>query len=100
MLGPFPDLIWDDHLAAIAEGESICMFTDGVTEAGGDEPSLQFGDQRVRECLRQSCCCSAEEISAKLLEACRSHVSDAPFDDDLTIAVVRILSVDDDVAAD
>jgi len=64
-------------------------FTDGVTEAlnpAGDE----FGEERLKELLRNTIGAPASEISKTLSETMRQWIGHAEQHDDLTFVIVAM----------
>jgi sigma-B regulation protein RsbU (phosphoserine phosphatase) len=83
---------------AIAPGELLVMYTDGVTEAFSPEDEI-FGEERLLEAIQEIAACSDEaeplsHLSARdILEAIDRNVEqfigDAPQSDDLTLVVLK-----------
>ncbi len=90
LLGPFPDLKWADYTVTLRKSDVLCLYTDGVTEAGGDAPKKQFGEERIIACLRAKCSESAEVIKSHICETCKQFVGGQPFDDDWTLIVLKM----------
>ncbi len=90
LLGPFPDLEWTDYNVTLINGDVLCLYTDGVTEAGGDEPQKQFGEERIITCLKEKCNEPAEAIKSYIYETCKQFVGGQSFDDDLTLLVLKM----------
>jgi sigma-B regulation protein RsbU (phosphoserine phosphatase) len=71
----------------LAPGDSLVMFTDGVSEAengeGQELSPMQFADR-----LSKLHGARAEQITQALEEAVLQHVGDAPLADDVTLVVV------------
>ena len=89
LLGPFPDLEWTDYNVTLRDGDVLCLYTDGLTEAGGDEPQKQFCEERIIACLKGKCTESAEAIKTHLYESCKQFVAGQSFDDDWTLLVLK-----------
>ncbi|MCU0227527.1 MAG: SpoIIE family protein phosphatase [Bryobacterales bacterium] len=73
---------------AIAPGDILVIYTDGVSEAVNlaDE---EFGEQRLLEIVRQLRHLSARTIVDGIFQAIEYHVGDAPQHDDITLMVVK-----------
>ncbi len=71
----------------LAPGDSLVMFTDGVSEAengeGQELSPMQFADR-----LSKLHGARAEQVTQALEEAVLQHVGDAPLADDVTLVVV------------
>ena len=84
MLGP-PRLHSVDRL--LHPGESLVLFTDGVTEARRSDGEF-YGEDRLRECLRRTHGSSAESVA----EAVRDEAidfQDGVSRDDIAVLVLR-----------
>ena len=91
ILGVRPDAVYATGRTALAPGESIYVFTDGVTEAADSEGEL-FAEARLEAVLRAGAGCStAAEIVKSVGEAVRGFVGTALPSDDITMLAVRRL---------
>src|SRR5215470_1540465 len=91
ILGVRPDAVYNTARTALAPGESIYVFTDGVTEAANLEGEL-FAEARLESVLRAaSGCTSAAAIVKSVGEAVRGFVGTALPSDDITMLTVRRL---------
>jgi len=78
-----------DHEATLRTGDTLILYTDGVTEALSPDDAL-FGEQRLRDTIRSLCGRqSAQETLDGIVGAVADFVGDAPLSDDLTLMVVR-----------
>src|SRR5258705_7480472 len=82
ILGVRPDAVYASGRMSLAPGESIYVFTDGVTEAANQEGDL-FAEARLEAVLRDAAGCStAADIVKSVAEAVRGFVGAAlPSDD-------------------
>jgi sigma-B regulation protein RsbU (phosphoserine phosphatase) len=91
ILGVRPDAVYAAGRATLAPGESIYVFTDGVTEAANSEGEF-FAEARLEAVLGAGAACSsAAEIVKAVGEAVRSFVGTALPSDDITMLAVRRL---------
>jgi sigma-B regulation protein RsbU (phosphoserine phosphatase) len=91
ILGVRPDAVYATGRTALAPGESIYVFTDGVTEAADSEGEL-FAEPRLEAVLAAGAACSsAAEIVKAVGDAVRSFVGAALPSDDITMLAVRRL---------
>jgi sigma-B regulation protein RsbU (phosphoserine phosphatase) len=91
ILGVCPDAVYNTGRTALAPGESIYVFTDGVTEAANGDGEF-FAEARLEAVLRAGAGCStAAEIVKSVGEAVRGFVGTALPSDDITMLVVRRL---------
>jgi len=87
VLGLFPGQEYTDETLDLAAGESLVLYTDGVSEATDAAGGL-FGAERLEACLTGGAP-TAEGIVARVLAAVRAFVGAAPQSDDITILAVR-----------
>ena len=69
-------------------GETLVLFTDGVSEALDPNDDL-FGEERLLEYLRDSPDRDARDTALGVLDAVRRHAAGAKQSDDITIVSVR-----------
>jgi len=91
ILGVRPDAVYATGRASLAPGESIYVFTDGITEAANEQGEL-FAEARLEAVLRAAAGCStAAEIVTAVAQAVRGFVGSALPSDDITMLAVRRL---------
>ena len=88
VLGLFPGRDYQSSTLELAAGDSLVLFTDGVTEAA-DPASVLFGEERLRACLASGAGQTAADTVDQLLRAVRGFAAGAPQSDDITIVTVR-----------
>ena len=71
-----------------APGETLVLFTDGVSEAFDPDQQL-FGEERLVEHLARKPGRNAKETTESVLEAVRRHAAGAKQSDDITVVSVR-----------
>ncbi len=74
----------------LSEGESLFLYTDGLTEAENAENQL-YGETRLLEATAHLTGFSAKEQVDKVEVSVREHVADAPQSDDLTILNIKYM---------
>jgi CHASE2 domain-containing sensor protein len=87
-LGPFASMEWSDSVAQLSPGDLLCLYTDGVSEAGVNV-SNQFGEDGILRSLQERSTTSQEALD-RLLQSCREFVKNRPFEDDWTAVILRI----------
>jgi len=87
ILGVFDDTELSDHTVELCPGDSVVLYTDGVTERvfAGEV----FGSSRLAEVLAASAGLSAERIADSVHRAVVEFGSEAPRDD-LALVVLRV----------
>jgi len=82
-IGAVPDTEYDEQTISLNPGDTVTIFTDGVTEAMNAEKAL-FGIQRVFQAMsgpQQG----ARAVVDKLLDDIQKWAGDTPQSDDLTV---------------
>ena len=88
VLGVFPHQMFTAGAAQLAPGDSVILFTDGVTEAcdaAGDE----YGDLRLLRLLEENRAASASALQEKIL-ASTSEFCGGRWHDDATLLVLSV----------
>ncbi|HUP59296.1 MAG TPA: PP2C family protein-serine/threonine phosphatase [Thermoanaerobaculia bacterium] len=81
---------YEEHETAIAPGDRIVLFTDGVSEAGvGGE---LFGEQRLEELVVANRDANAPALQQSVVDAATSFAG-GELEDDLTLVVVAVSNV-------
>ncbi len=88
LLGAFGAIRLEDRHIRLAPGDTLVLYTDGVTEAR-DRVGRLFGERRLRANLTANAAGSAEETAQAVLNAVSDFVGNIPPSDDLTLVVVR-----------
>ncbi len=86
-LGVMGDLIWKQKVVRLLPGDTLVMYTDGVTDAQ-DQRGQFYGEQRLLNVIRH-CACPAQETLEAILQDVRSFTGGMPQADDITLLVVR-----------
>ena len=97
MLGvahPAPGILagaaYKSDLTFLNPGDTLVLFTDGVTEAGTDD--LAVGEERLRALVGALASASAEEVADSILRDCFDHrAANTRRRDDVAVMVVRVL---------
>jgi sigma-B regulation protein RsbU (phosphoserine phosphatase) len=90
ILGVRPDAVYTTGQLSLAPGESVYVFTDGVTEANNAAGEL-FSEERLEGVLRTAAGHPSAEIVKSVTEAVRAFVGNALPSDDITMLAVRRL---------
>jgi serine phosphatase RsbU (regulator of sigma subunit) len=90
VLGILPDLPYDEFPLQINPGDMVAIYSDGVTEATGEDGS-EFGQERLAELLAARRGESAQEIVHSVTEAVASWCTSEVAEDDITLMVARRL---------
>lgn len=88
VIGLLPGNQISDETLELQPGQTLVLFTDGVSEAFSAEQEL-FGEQRLIAQLAAQPGASARETALGVLEAVRRHAAGAKQSDDITLVSVR-----------
>lgn len=86
-LGVMEGYPYDVIKRRIEPGETIVLYTDGVSEAMNPNSDL-YGMERLRELVHSSSAGKAEELGKTILADVRKFASGRPQNDDITIMVI------------
>ena len=87
--GLFGDFLYEGQECDLAQGTSLFLYTDGVTEAENKENSL-YSDERLLDLLSKQRCqipCTMVDV---VLDDVNKHVDGAEQSDDITIMSIII----------
>jgi serine phosphatase RsbU (regulator of sigma subunit) len=87
-LGAWSSSSFDERTITIASGESLLLYTDGLTEAFNLEGDM-FGEERLLRAIGWQASTSAEDMLKTVETALDEFIADAPPSDDLTMLAVR-----------
>jgi sigma-B regulation protein RsbU (phosphoserine phosphatase) len=91
-LGLAPDDVFSavlaDHAEPFVPGDSIVLYTDGITEAPNEE-GKEFSGARLADAARNLRHRSAREINEGILEHVLQFTGQAPQRDDFTLLTVK-----------
>jgi sigma-B regulation protein RsbU (phosphoserine phosphatase) len=88
ILGAFPQATFEEETIQLDPGDTLVVFSDGVTEALSTEGS-EFGDERLQSCLETHRKLTSLALLDCLLRAVREFSVGAAQSDDLTALVLR-----------
>ncbi len=90
-IGIFDDAEYDQVKFSLDPGDSLILCTDGVLEATNAQGE-QFGQTRMMDAVTAGSA-QTQHVAARIQEAVRTHVGDAPQIDDLTLILCGIRDV-------
>ena len=90
ILGVRPHAVYTTGRLALAPGDGVYLFTDGVTEANNAAEEL-FGEMRLEAVLRAADGAPCAEIVKSIAQAVRGFVGNALPSDDITMLAIRRL---------
>jgi len=90
IVGVFDDLEYQEDTLQLEQGDTLVMFTDGVTEAADAEYN-EFGANRLDNILMQHANANSQQIVEAIKAGIKEFVGDAEQSDDITMLVVKRL---------
>lgn len=88
VMGAFADSRYEQREVAIASGDRMLLFTDGVTEAC-NALGEEFGEERLLELLSETEGCSAATVRGRVMNAVRGFCGNR-FADDAALLVLVV----------
>lgn len=88
LLGVLPEAEYEQAIADLEPGALLCLFTDGIVEAGGGEGE-EFGEQRLEELIRAHAGESAADIARVIDREATLWSQGRGEPDDRTVIVVK-----------
>jgi sigma-B regulation protein RsbU (phosphoserine phosphatase) len=88
-LGMFPAQAYEEQKVAIAPGEILGLYTDGIVESRKAGESEEYGDERLARKLREHGDRPAHEILDRVFEDVFGYSACTEAGDDMTLVVVK-----------
>jgi sigma-B regulation protein RsbU (phosphoserine phosphatase) len=88
VLGQQPEWQYHDSQVTLSAGDRLVLYTDGITEAGGDS-SEEFGEERLRTLFQTFPTAGAKELLAAILSNVTTHCQNT-FADDATCLILSV----------
>ncbi len=89
-LGLMPDAVYTASEATLEAGDSLVMYTDGITEAANPEEE-EFGRERLVAVCQEHSGESPKELASSIEAVVDEFVEGVPYHDDRTLVIVRRL---------
>ena len=87
-LGVFEDAKFGQRQLDLKTGETLLVYTDGVTEAMNPKREL-FGEDRLKEAVRGQALLSAEQLAQKVVADVARYANGAEPSDDITLLAIK-----------
>jgi sigma-B regulation protein RsbU (phosphoserine phosphatase) len=88
ILGKFIHLDYDTRKVRLQPGDTLFLYTDGVSEAM-DAENNQYGDERLKSYLETVVGSDIEAIVKGNMGDLKKHTGEAPQSDDITLLALR-----------
>ncbi|MEE9495083.1 MAG: SpoIIE family protein phosphatase [Desulfobacterales bacterium] len=92
-LGIFEDTEFKEARQEIAPGQIIVMATDGIWEARNPKGAM-FSKDRIHKIIRRNATKTANDIQNAVLDSLKRFQKDVKLEDDMTLVVIKITSVE------
>ncbi len=90
LLGAFPDMPYGDGIVTLDAGDTLVLFTDGVTEAwSATDHDDEYGEDRLLARIQAHATDPAQAVLDAVREEVRTFTGGGTLDDDLTIVVLK-----------
>ncbi len=89
-IGIDPAETFQEATVQLAPGDTLLLYTDGITEAAGDSIADQFGADRLKGALSEGPTCP-QDVIHRIREQVRRHQRGNSPADDQTLVAVRVL---------
>ena len=86
VLGPTPNATFNRGYVGLRQGDVLCLFTDGITEALG-ATGEEFGLSRLEQLIRENRDASAQQITDIIFRTVEAWCPEA--EDDRTVVIVK-----------
>lgn len=94
LVGAFNGMEYDEETVQLASGDSLLVFTDGVTESSRiDEVNSQnvyYGEERLAEVFRNSQGLQDDQAIALIMNDLETFRGSTAFDDDISLLMVSV----------
>ncbi len=87
VLGPMMDTVYQTEQAWLKAGDTLFLYTDGVTEAKNPEDKL-YGEDRLLKALQDNPKKDVTEMIHKIRTTVTRHANGAPQSDDITMLAI------------
>ena len=88
ILGVFSDAAFAEETVQLGKGDTVIMFSDGVTEASNSQEQ-EFGEERLISCVTAAAMKSGSDILREVLSTVQQFCQDTAQTDDITVALTR-----------
>lgn len=88
VLGVLPEVNWIEEAVTLEPGDTLVLYTDGVTEAVNADLDA-FGETRLVETVQAHCDSTARDLTAYIVDAVNAFAAGQPQFDDITLVVLK-----------
>lgn len=88
---------YEEKIDQLRAGDRVFLFTDGLVEAR-NESGEEFGDQRLKDLLKNTMDMSLEHTRSHVLKEWKSFLGNVPINDDMSFLVIELTPVSHEAA--
>lgn len=88
IVGVFDDFVFRNDQMKLEKGDTLVMYTDGVTEAF-NEAKEQFGESRLEDTLKKVCGKACKDMNDVLISDLKAFAGNEPQSDDITTLLIK-----------
>lgn len=88
IVGVFDDFVFRNDQMKLENGDTLVMYTDGVTEAF-NEAKEQFGESRLEDTLKKVCGKTCKDMNDVLISDLKAFAGNEPQSDDITTLLIK-----------
>lgn len=92
VLGPMPDSQYTNEVLTLLPGDTLFLYTDGVTEATNAQLEL-YSEERLLDALKQRSTDNLEDLVHSIRNDVQQHANGAAQSDDVTMLAIRYKGV-------
>ena len=89
IVGAFGDATFEERTVQLGDGDTLVLFTDGVTEAR-NRSDEEFGEERLLDCLSPHRDAAPDDLLRRVFAAVREFCGGADPTDDITVTITRV----------
>ncbi|UCH24836.1 MAG: PP2C family protein-serine/threonine phosphatase [Trueperaceae bacterium] len=88
VLGVMPDAVYRTEKLHLGSGDSIVLYTDGITEAMSPQREI-YTEERLLRVTEMLAGTPPAELAQKIVDSVKLHVAQAPQSDDITLLTLK-----------
>jgi phosphoserine phosphatase RsbU/P len=97
IVGAFPFITYEHKTIQLRQGDLVCLFTDGVTEARNHAGDL-FGEEDLKQLLLDHRTKPVDEIVETIFDRIAAYSTGEPQSDDISVFIIRYVTSSDQEA--
>ncbi|MEM7183131.1 MAG: GAF domain-containing SpoIIE family protein phosphatase [Spirochaetota bacterium] len=90
IVGALPDLLFEERSVSFAKGDSLLIYTDGLTEAANWESNKVYEQEKLLEVIQKHCHANALHLADRIIEDIFQYTEIKRFPDDVTLIILKL----------